>query len=535
MEAQHISVELPSRQRIQQTAVHYLSRSIPAAVRYEHCRRRSRSRGADGGHQCELRPRGTFQLPCRGGGAVSALTAIVVVVIVYGLLNSYGYGRALALGGATSAGAFLTVGSTSIPTFYVVALGGILLLAIHSLIVPRQRELVPVRRIPGVPMLAVFLAWSTLVTLISPLVFDGATLVSPTATHLVAGVITDSNVAQVTYLAIGIGVVVLLARSRRAGPEIIGLSLWVAIALSFWRYFYTTVGLPFPDGLFDNSAGFAYIETAAGGAVRFRGIFSEPSALAGSAIIAMAYGFSRAVHLQGLRKLGPLVLVGISIFLGFVSTSTTFLVAGVALIAIVGLTFGLGFLARRTRFSVGVTVLGCVLAIAALWLLPAVGEFVGTALGEKVSSPSYSERSSADSDSYRVFIDSWGIGVGLGAGRASSILPTILSTTGLVGTLLFTGAIVGVAARSFALHRLRPVLWGLIALFVVKLIAGPDPFDSTGLLWMSLGVLAHGILAENRLRRGDQLEGRNDSRPWRFRTGRRRGGGPGVTATEASG
>jgi hypothetical protein len=454
-----------------------------------------------------------------GGASMTPLTFIMIAVIAYGVLNSRGYGRALAIGGSTSAGAFLTLGSTSVPTFYVVAIGGIILLGIHSLVFPREQALVPVRRVPGIPMLVVFLAWSALVTLVSPLIFSGAPVVSPTATHLIAGVITDSNVAQLVYLTIGIGVVVLLARARFAGPEIIGLSLWLAIALSLWRYLHNNAGLPFPDRLFDNSPGFVYIETAVGGAVRFRGIFSEPSALAGVAIIAIAYGLSRAVHLRGLRKLGPLVLVGISLFLGLLSTSTTFLVAGVALIAIVSLTFGLGFLARRTRFSVGVTVLGCLLAIVAVWLLPAVGSFVSATLGEKVGTASYSERSGADSDSYRVFIDSWGIGVGLGAGRASSILPTLLSTTGLVGTLLFAGAILGVAARSFPLHRLRPVLWGLIALFVVKLIAGPDPFDPTGLLWMSLGVLGHGILAEDRLRRGDRIEGRRDTRPWKLRNG----------------
>lgn len=466
---------------------------------------------------------------------MTALTFIMIAVVVYGALNSYGYGRALAIGGSTSAGAFLTLGSTSIPTFYVVAIGGIILMGLRSLVVPREHDLIPVRRIPGVPMLAVFLAWSALVTLVSPLIFNGAPVVSPTATHLIAGVITDSNVAQVVYLAIGIGVVVLLSRARFAGPEIIGLSLWLAIALSLWRFLHNNAGVPFPDGLFDNSPGFVYIETAVGGAVRFRGIFSEPSALAGTSIIAIAYGLSRAVHLPGLRKLVPLTLVGISIFLGLVSTSTTFLVAGVALIAIVGLTFGLGFLARRTRFSVGVTVLGCVLAIVAVWLLPAVGTFVSATLGEKVGTASYSERSGADTDSYQVFIDSWGIGVGLGAGRASSILPTLLSTTGLVGTLLFAGVILGVAARSFPSHRLRPVLWGLIALFVVKLIAGPDPFDPTGLLWMSLGVLGHGILAEDRLRAGGQPLGRRDIRPWTDRNRNLPGGSVDASPAESAG
>jgi hypothetical protein len=431
---------------------------------------------------------------------MSALTFIVIVVILYGVFSSHGYGRALALGGATSAGAFVSFGATTIPTFYAVACGGVLILGVRTLLGPHPSDQPRFREIPGLTILGLFLAWSVLVTLVSPILFNGAPIVSPTATNLVAGRITSSNIAQVAYLVLGIGVVVLLARSRRVGREIIGLTLWVALALSLWRYLNMYAGVPFPVGLFDNSTGFVYIQTEVGGAARFRGIFSEPAALASAAVAAIAYGLSTVARVRGAKRLGPLVLIAISIFLGVVSTSTTFVVAIVALAVIAGLTFGLGFLSRRTRFSVGVTVLACALAIAAVWALPAIGSFVATTLGDKVGTASYAQRSSADSDSYRVFIDTWGIGVGLGAGRASSLLPTLLSTTGLIGTLLYAAAILEVGVRSFPIRHLRPVLWTLVALLVVRLISGPDPFDTTGLLWLCLGVLGHGVLEERRLR-----------------------------------
>ena len=443
---------------------------------------------------------------------MSALTLIVLVVIAYGALNSYGYGRALAIGGATSAGAFVTVGATSVPTFYVAAFGGIALFVVARLLKPDPADTVRFRDVPGVMLLSVFFIWSLVVIGLSPLIFNGARLVSPTAKQLIAGVITTSNIAQLSYLAIGIGAMVILARARNAGPEIIGLTLVLAIGLSFWRYLNIYAGVPFPEGLFDNSPGFAYIETAPGGVARFRGIFSEPAALAGSAIVTVAYGFSRAYRLRGARRIGLLVLVSVAIFLGFFSTSTTFFVAGIVMLAIVGVTFGLGLLARRMQLNSGIVIVGCVLAIAAIWVLPAVGTLVGTALEDKFGSASYSERSGSDSGSYQVFIDSWGFGVGLGSGRASSILPTLLSTSGLLGTLMFAVAIVGVGIRAVPLQHLRPVLWALVTLFVVKLIAGPDPFDPTGLLWMCLGVLGHGIIAADRVQNATRFYDRRGSR-----------------------
>src|SRR6185312_9230318 len=78
----------------------------------------------------------------------------------------------------------------------------------------------------------------------------------------------------------------------------------------------------------------------------------------------------------------------------------------------------------------------------------------------------------------------------LGANRASSFFPGLLSTVGLVGTLLFAVAVVGLVRRGAAVREYRPVAWALVALLVVKVIAGPDLSDTSGIMWLSLGLLS---------------------------------------------
>lgn len=441
---------------------------------------------------------------------MTSLTLVTLAVVIYGAIGGHGYGRALALGGATSAGAALAFGSLSVPTFYAVAIGCAVAICVRflgdGLRPSRRREKLP----PGVTWLLLFFGWSVIVTLLSPLVFDGMPIVSPTATNLVAGGVTTSNIAQIIYLALGISVVVFLARSPKSTPAIIGLSVGLAIALSFWRYLSQTWGLPFPEGFFDNSPGFVYIETAPGGVERFRGIFTEPSALAGSALVAVAYMISRSVQVTGLRRFGCVVMAAIAGFLGYHSTSTTFVVAGTAAFFVIATVLLMSFLARRTRMSAKLGVVGCALTVVAVFLLPMLSNFISGSVLDKIGTASYSERSDADSESYAVFFESFGMGVGLGSGRASSFLPTLLSTVGLIGTLLFVAVIVTLLVRSFSVQEYRPVVWALVTLLIVKLVAGPDLSEPTGLLWMTLGLLSHAVLISSHSRESSKTRGGPD-------------------------
>ena len=432
---------------------------------------------------------------------MTTLSLAVLVVVVYGLFNRHGYGRALALGGVTASGAAVVVGSVAVPTFYTVALGTVVALGLQLLgngkAPPAPRRPLP----PGAPLLLFFFGWSVLVTLLAPVVFDGLTVYTPAgAGRLAAGYLTSSNIAQIIYLALGVCVVVFLARSAKAGPEIIGLLVATATLLSLWSYLNQTFGLPYPEGIFDNSPGFEYIETAPGNIERFRGIFSEPSGVAGCSLVTVGYMVPRALQVGGARRVGALLIAGIAVFLGVISTSTTFVVAGLAITVVAVVTFVLRFVLRRTGISALGSVVACGLVIAGLWVLPIVAEFVEAAVDAKVSSSSFTERSSSNTAALDVLLNSFGLGAGLGSNRASSFVPTLLSTTGIVGTVVFATAVAALIRRGSAVRRYRPVVWALASLLVAKVVAGPDLHDTSGVLWMSLGLLSGAVAAEARRR-----------------------------------
>lgn len=438
---------------------------------------------------------------------MSILTVLTVLTVVYGALNARGYARALALAGAAPAGAAIVVGAIAVPVFYAVAVGAAVALVATALgrgtAPPRPRRRLP----PGTPLLLLFLGWSFLVTLVAPLLFGGARVQLPSGpAHLVPGVVTSSNVAQVVYLTLGVCVVVFVARSRGAGPELIGLTVGLTVLLSSWRYLHVQGGVPFPEGVFDNSPFFAYVEMASGGTPRFRGILSEPAGLAATCLIAIAYMLPRSYHVTGWRRVGTLTIAGLAGYLGVISTSATFIVAGVAVVLIALTAHGLAFLARRTSMSALIGVVACVLVLVAIWLLPTVSGLVQSTVDQKVNSPSFAQRSGADSGSYELFFDTFGIGAGLGSNRASSFFPGLLSTTGIVGVLLFASLMVLLIRRTVGLLEWRPVIWALVALLVIKVVAGPDLSDTSGVLWMSIGLLSGAAARVTGRGRNDQFE-----------------------------
>ena len=421
------------------------------------------------------------------------LTLTTILIVVYGLVSRR-YDRALALGGATPAGVAITAGTVGVPTFSAVALAVPALLMAAALRRSRDRSLglalEPRRPIPGMMLLLGFFVWSLFVTLLAPIAFDGLVPASATGNVLSAGTVTPSNIAQLTYLLLGICVVAYLARLPHTGPEIIGLSLAIAIGLSTWRLVSTWTGLFFPEGVFDNSPTYNFIETAPGGALRFRGIFSEPSALAGVALVAVAYGVARAAHVRGLRRWGCLLLAGVSVYLGILSTSTTFIVAGGIIAAIALVALVLGFIARRTRVGLWAAIAASAIGVAAIWVVPLLVSLVTTLVEDKVNTSSFEDRSGSDTRSLEVLMETFGMGAGLGANRGSAFLPSLLGATGVIGAVLLFAAIVVIAARAVDVPIMRPAIWSLVAVIVAKLIAGPDLSDPTGALWICLGLLA---------------------------------------------
>lgn len=419
-----------------------------------------------------------------------------MAVVVYGLLNRHGYGRALALGGATPVGAALVVGAVAVPTFYAVAVGALVGVALRVLQGARATPGAQFLPVPASRPLTLLVVVSVLVTLVAPLLFDGLAVLAAdgTTNTLAAGVLTKSNTAQIVYLLLGVTVVAYVARSRSTGPGLVGIATCLATVLSFWSWTHTRTGVPFPEGLFDNSPSFSIIETLPGGGLRVRGIFSEPAGLAASCLVTIAYCASRLWQVHGFHRLVVFVVGAMALWLGSISTSTTFLVAGIVLVAVAACAATATFVVRGGSLSRTVVAALCVAAVAGLWLLPYVANIVGAEIDDKVASSSYADRSSADSRSYALVLDTFGFGTGLGSNRASSFAASLLSTVGVVGVVLFVVAVVTLVRRGAVVRGARPAAWALVALLIAKVVSGPDLSDNTGVLWLSLGVLANAAL-----------------------------------------
>jgi hypothetical protein len=417
--------------------------------------------------------------------------------VVYGVLNRRGYGRALALGGATPVGAAVVIGAVAVPTFYAVALGALIGVGLRLLEDSRSATSGEWLPVPASRPLVLMVVVSVLVTLVAPLLFDGLGVLAPTGPAVLsAGLLTKSNVAQIVYLVLSVAVVAYLARSRWTGPELVGTATCLATLLSFWSWAHTASGIPFPEGFFDNSPFYSVIETLPGGAPRVRGIFSEPAGLASSCLVTVAYCASRLWYVRGLRRLGVLSVGAAALWLGSISTSTTFLVAGVGLVAVAAVVAVGTFVLRQGTLSRTAVTTLCAAAIASLWALPYLANLIGGAIYAKVGSSSYDARSAADSGSYGLVLDTFGLGTGLGSNRPSSFAASLLSTVGVVGALLFAAVVVTLLRRGWTVHAVRPAAWALISVLIAKAVSGPDIADSTGVLWLSLGVLAHAALRE---------------------------------------
>ena len=430
------------------------------------------------------------------GGALTTLTLVVIATIIAGAFTRLNYSRALAIGGATPIGAALVAGPVTVPTFYAVAIGALVGIVIRGIRRARQDDRTRLAPVPGGATLLGFSGWSISVTLVASLLFAGVVVYYPTSTPgpLAYGNVTIPNLAQIGYLILSVGVVFFIARSK-PDPTVLGLAVTIVTVLSFWRFLGVTFGLPFPEGLFDNSPAFKLIEIAPGGVHRFRGILSEPAGLAATSLVAIAYMGSRVVRTRGWRRVGVVAVIAMAAIMASLSTSATFVVA---LVVVAGLALLAGF-ARVVRLKpISPVVVGLVLAagIAAYWVVPLLVKSVTGVVNAKVGSSSYDARSNVDGVSYEILFRTFGVGIGLGSHRPSSFLAALFSTTGIPGTLLFAATIVLVIRAGLRNDAYRPVVWGLVALLTTKIIGGPDLADTSGLLWISIGLLAQaGVVA----------------------------------------
>lgn len=258
----------------------------------------------------------------------------------------------------------------------------------------------------------------------------------------------SGNLTQPTY-ALGSVCVFLALRAlvRREGllqfaraALLLGLLDALAALVNLAEFY---AGLPSLLSPLRNASYASFEAYEEGGLMRLQGTFPEASAFAGFTLPLFAFAWrlwSGRVH---ARMSGAVALA----LLGFllISTSGTAYVALALYGTVVGARLAFralvhGSVPRMLTLLVGGLGSGVVLLSAYVFetgLARKIDGVLDHFVFGKMRSSSGVERASWNAQAWNNFVDTWGLGVGMGSARASSYPLVLLSNVGLIGTVLF--------------------------------------------------------------------------------------------------
>jgi hypothetical protein len=302
------------------------------------------------------------------------------------------------------------------------------------------------------PLLAL-LAYGVLSAWLLPSAFEGRIMVWPQRPDLLAGGMVplqfnSGNITQPLYLGLDViftlCVAVFLTRREIVYQSIIAAYLlggYVVVGLVLWQFASRIAGVPFPDDLLHSNPGWAIVQQSVGSVPRIQGPFSEPSALGGY-MSGIAF-CTLWLTIRGYRVMRPQLLFALSLASTLLSTSTTgiaTLVFGIPVILALASVGGDRQAIGRIGKTVGSLVLVAAIAITpALILRPSLMTSVGvvvTATLNKGDSDSFNDRSAADAGALDAVSQTYGLGVGWGSYRSSSLIPGILANSGVFGLVM---------------------------------------------------------------------------------------------------
>lgn len=202
------------------------------------------------------------------------------------------------------------------------------------------------------------------------------------------------------------------------------------------------LGLP-PILEYLKNANYTMMGGEVAGLVRVTGTFSETSMFSQYTLAIIA--FTHVLWFNGMYRGWARFLTLANLVLLMISTSGTAYV-GLAICMAVALGFAFWKLFREGSMGsqalyVQLAAVGFCLAVAVVLFVPhafeAVQEYFGIVIGKKLTSTSGYVRSSLNGYAWQTFLDTFGMGAGLGCCRASSFALVIISNLGWIGVALF--------------------------------------------------------------------------------------------------
>jgi len=357
-------------------------------------------------------------------------------------------------------------------------------------------------------------AWALIGSLLMPRFFESEILVWPqkAASFMVLTPLAPNsgNVTQDAYFAaaaaVAVSAGVYLTRADfdlRRLLDVYFVSGLMVVFISLWQFAGNMVGIWFPTNFFLSNPGWALLTgESVGSFIRITGPFSEPSALA-SYLCGTVAGSGWLV-LNGHAGILPRITLGAAAFVVLLSTSTT---GYVTLMLLAGMlaayTVVMGSAALRKRVIIGFAAIA-VFAAACIVTVPVVAPGVAKTVAtitastlNKQSSSSYNDRTGTDKDSVHEALQSYGLGVGWGSNRSSSLIPGLLAGVGIIGVAMLGWFAIAVTLHVRTAHRLavtdapRAVLHGCVGAILGTLTAAviSDPTITSPDFFLLLALL----------------------------------------------
>lgn len=354
----------------------------------------------------------------------------------------------LLLGGSSAIDLPALGGSTITPAY--MALG---LLALRILLAPGAFGAIALAARQNWPMI-IFCLYGALTALLLPRVFEGAMQVIPMRL-LDSGNIfataplgaSSQNITSAVYL---VGALIaclagaIVARQRGAPRAVLNGLVWLTwghFGLGLLALVLTSLGQTQIMDLIRN-ASYAQLNQEYQGFIRITGFFPEASGFASFGFILLVFCLEAWLRDVAPGRTGPAALcMGLMLFLS--TSSTAYLGLGAyALILAVRWLLIPGAVTGRKALGIGmfgfIAVLGAlILAVAIPALLAAVVDMVQHMTVDKADSQSGVERRVWAEQGIAAFKVSYGLGVGAGSFRSSSLFTAIMGAMGVVGVTTF--------------------------------------------------------------------------------------------------
>ena len=293
--------------------------------------------------------------------------------------------------------------------------------------------------------LLVFGAVAIVSTLAFPFVFGGTPIYEPklgidepTRPPLHFGL---NNVAQALFVTwhIATAYAVLWIRfSARTTRRAYIFAFYFALLFIFAQSFCSLTGLPYPDSVIRNNPGYGITDLSLiYHGVRCPGTFTEPS-IAGAFVAMYCIGFL-AEYLTGKGRAFRVILSLVAI--GLITSSGALLSLPLCLFAL-----AIRYSPFRFPWYIKIRQAKRVAWISFLLVAPVVfalvfsSDYRATLIGFTVAkgeTGSFANRTASDLYGLQLFVETHGLGLGLGSSRSSSLVSTLLSCVGLLGTLAF--------------------------------------------------------------------------------------------------